>query len=115
MNLAIRAVAGTILLVQACAPQRPVDLSTALNGIDKARFLQCAGPPSLEYSQAGQDRMSFVTNLQRGAPVGGLSPTAAPVELCLVDAVFANDRLVTSSFSGSAGMCSLVFAPCLPK
>jgi hypothetical protein len=103
------------LIVQACTQQPPADLSTSLKGIDKAKFLACSGPPLLELPQAGQDRMSFVTNLQRGAPIGIVSPAAAPTESCSVDAVFEQDRLVSSVFSGNLSMCQLVFAPCLPK
>jgi hypothetical protein len=32
-----------------------------------------------------------------------------------VDAVFEQDRLVRSVFSGNLSMCGLVFAPCLQK
>ena len=103
------------LIVQACAQQPPADLSASLNGIEKSRFLACSGPPSVEYIQAGQDRMSFVTNLQRGQPIGIASPTALPVESCSVDAVFEQDRLVRSVFSGNLSMCQVVFAPCLQK
>jgi hypothetical protein len=103
------------LAVQACTQQPPADLSVALKGIEKAKFLACSGPPSLEYAQASQDRMSFVTNLQRGQPVGIASPTALPPESCSVDAVFEHDRLTSSAFSGNLSMCQLVFAPCLQK
>ena len=103
------------LIVQGCAQQPPADLSATLKGIEKAKFLACSGPPSLEYIQAGQDRMSFVTNLQRGQPIGIASPTAASPESCLVDAVFEHDRLVSSVFSSNLSMCQLVFAPCLQK
>jgi len=81
----------------------------------KSQFLACAGPPTLEYSQASQDRMSFVTNLKRGQPIGIGSPSAFPAESCAVDATFERDRLVTSSFAGNLGMCDLVFSPCLGK
>jgi hypothetical protein len=84
-------------------------------GHREGKFLACSGPPSLEYIQAGQDRMSFVTNLQRGQPIGIASPTAASPESCSVDAVFEHDRLVSSVFSGNLSMCQLVFVPCLPK
>ncbi len=103
------------LLVPACAQQAPVDLTTALNGIEKPRFLACSGPPAIEYLQAGQDRMSFVTNLQRGQAIGIASPTALPTESCSVDAVFEHDRLVSSTFSGNLSICTLVFNPCLQK
>jgi hypothetical protein len=103
------------LVEQACAQQPPPDLSATLKGIDKAKFLACSGPPSLELPQAGQDRMSFVTNLRRGSPIGITSPTAPAPESCSVDAVFEHDRLVSSVFSGNLAMCQLVFAPCLPK
>jgi hypothetical protein len=103
------------LVEQACAQQAPPDLSVALKGIDKTKFLACSGPPSLELPQAGQDRMSFVTNLRRGSPIGITSPTVAPPESCSVDAVFEQDRLVSSTFSGNLTMCQLVFAPCLQK
>jgi hypothetical protein len=103
------------LIVQACAQQPPADLSASLKGIEKAKFLACSGPPLLELPQAGQDRMSFVTDLKRGAPIGIASPAALPTESCSVDAVFEQDRLVSSVFSGNLSMCQLVFAPCLPK
>jgi len=104
-----------VLIVQACAQQAPPDLSAALQGIEKSRFLACSGPPSLEYAQAGQDRMSFVTNLRRGSPIGISSPAAVPPESCSVDAVFEQYRLVHSVFSGNLSLCGLVFAPCLQK
>ena len=63
-----------VLTVAACAQQAPADLPTALKGITKAKFLACAGPPMLEYSQSGQDRMSFVTNLKRGQAIGVAEP-----------------------------------------
>ena len=52
----------TTLLLAACAQQPTQDLSVALKGIEKSRFLACSGPPVLELPQGGQDRMSFVTN-----------------------------------------------------
>ncbi|HEY2617971.1 MAG TPA: hypothetical protein VGI78_11570 [Acetobacteraceae bacterium] len=103
------------LVEQACAQQAPPDLSAALKGIDKTKFLACSGPPSLDLPRAGQDRMSFVTNLRRGSTIGITSPTVAPAESCSVDAVFEQDRLVSSVFSGNLAMCQLVFAPCLQK
>lgn len=106
---------GFTLIVQACAQQPVPDLSASLKGIDKAKFLACSGPPLLEYPQAGQDRMSFVTNLKRGQPIGIGTSAALPAESCSVDAVFEQDRLVSSAFSGNPSMCQLVFAPCLPK
>jgi hypothetical protein len=105
----------TAIAVTACGQQGPADLSTALRGMSKSEFLSCAGPPMLEYAQAGLDRMSFVTNLKRGQPIGIAGPLAGPAESCSVDATFERDRLVTSSFSGNIGMCDLVFSPCLPK
>ena len=107
-------VVAMVLLV-ACARQPQVDLSTKLKGITKAQFLACSGPPILEMPQPGQDRMSFVTNLRRGAVIGVTGPTAAPVESCSVDAVFEQDRLVTASFGGSDTMCQMVFTPCLDR
>jgi hypothetical protein len=110
-GLALVAAAG----VASCSAQPPVDLSKSVQGMSKARFIACAGPPSLEFSQGGQDHMVFVTNLRRGAPIGITSPVAAPVESCSVNATFEQDRLVSSSFSGDLGMCNLVFSPCVGK
>ena len=59
--------------------------------------------------------MSFVTNLRRGETIGVTSPTAFPVASCSVDAVFQDDRLVSSTFSGDTSMCSMVFGPCVQK
>ena len=102
-----------LLMVIGCTQGVPVDLSARLKGISKSQFLGCSGPASLEYAQQGQDRMSFVTNLKRGQAIGIAGPTAFPAESCLVDAVFEQDRLVSSSFSGNQAMCEWVFAPCL--
>lgn len=104
-----------VLTEQGCAQETAPDLSVTLRGIEEAKFLACSGPPSLKLSQAGQDRMSFVTNLQRGQPIGNASPVAVPTESCSVDAVFEHDRLVHSVFSGNLTMCRLVFASCLQK
>ena len=104
---------AALLMVAGCTQQAPVDLSARLKGIAKSRFLGCSGPPSLEFVQQGQDRMSFVSNLKRGQAIGIAGPTAFPEESCLVDAVFEQDRLVTSSFSGNQSMCDWVFTPCL--
>ena len=101
--------------VGSCTSQPPVDLSKSVQGMSKAQFIACAGPPSLEFSQGVQNHMSFVTNLQRGQAIGNTSPTAAPVESCSVNTIFEQDRLVSSSFSGDLGMCNLVFSPCLGK
>ena len=100
-------------MVLSCANQPQIDLSVRLKGIDQARFLACSGPPMLEIPQGEQVRMTFVTNLQRGASVGILGPTAVPTESCSVNAVFENNRLASSAFSGNLPMCQLVFAPCL--
>jgi hypothetical protein len=104
-----------VLAVTACAQQTPADLPTALKGIAETRFLACAGPPMLEYAQSGQDRMSFVTNLKRGQAIVVASPSAFAPGSCSIDATFEQDRLVSSSFSGSLEMCNLVFSPCLGK
>jgi hypothetical protein len=110
---------GLVLLSAAamasCSTQPPVDLSKSVQGMSKAQFIACAGPPSLEFSQGGQDHMAFVTNLKRGQPIGITSPIAAPVESCSVNAIFEQDRLVSSNFSGDLGMCNLVFSPCLGR
>lgn len=98
-----------------CSQQPQVDLNSALIGTEKARFLSCSGPPSLELPQGGQDRMWFVTNLKRGEAIGVMSPAADPVESCSVAATFEDSRLVSASFSGNQSMCQLVFAPCLQK
>lgn len=117
-RLAIRKIICCVVIVlteQGCAQETAPDLSVTLEGIEEAKFLACSGPPSLELSQAGQDRMSFVTNLQRDQPIGIASPVAVPTEACSVDAVFEHDRLVNSVFSGNLTMCQLVFASCLQK
>jgi hypothetical protein len=103
------------LAAAACSQPAPADLSKALNGISKEKFLSCSGPPVLEYAQSGQDRMAFVTNLQQGQAIGIASPTALAPESCSVNAIFENNRLVGSSFSGNVPMCDLVFGPCLQK
>lgn len=103
-----------LVALQACAASQPaVDLSQALRGIDEARFLACSGPPVVQLPQAGQVHMSFVTNLKRGQQMGLAGPTAFPEQSCLVDAVFEQHRLASSTFSGNPAMCNLVFAPCL--
>jgi hypothetical protein len=119
-NNPIRYAFGTVLIVAAstlttCTQQPQVNLSAALSGIDKSRFLTCSGPPSLEIPEGSQDRMWFVANLRRGQNIGVLSPTADPVESCSVAAVFTNARLTSSTFSGNQSMCQVVFGPCLPK
>ena len=101
-------------VVGSCTSQPPVDLSKSVQGMSKAQFIACAGPPSLEFSQGVQNHMSFVTNLQRGQAIGNTSPPA-PVESYSVNTIFEQDRLVSSSFSGDLGMCNLVFSPCLGK
>jgi hypothetical protein len=103
---------GLAVTLSDCSRRPPVDLSTSLLGIEKSKFLSCSGPPVLEYSQAGQDRMSFVTNLKRGSMIGIAGPTATAAEACSVGTVFQNDRLVSSNFSGNYSMCTLVFGPC---
>ena len=101
--------------LSACSQPVQTDLGTALNGIDKPRFLTCSGPPSLEIPQGSQDRMWFVTNLKRGQSIGILSPTAAAPEDCSVATTFENSRLISATFSGNQSMCQLVFSPCLSK
>jgi hypothetical protein len=101
------------LMLAACTQPPTQDLAVALKGIEKSRFLACAGPPVLELPQGGQDRMSFVTNLKRGDAIGALGPTAFAPASCSVDAVFENSRLVSANFSGDQSMCQLVFSPCL--
>jgi hypothetical protein len=114
MRIAL-ALAAVLLVAGSCSQGAGVDLSGALQGIDKSKFLSCSGPPTLEYDQAGQDRMWFVANLQRGQWIGPTGPTAAPVEACSVDAVFVRDRLASSKFSGNPAMCDAVFAPCISR
>jgi hypothetical protein len=104
-----------VAAIGSCSSQPLVDLSKSVQGMSKAQFIACAGPPSLEFLQGGQDHMAFVTNLRRGQPIGVTSPIAAPVESCSVNTIFEQDRLVSSSFSGDLGMCNLVFSPCLGK
>ncbi len=98
-----------------CSQPARGDLAASLKGIEKSRFLSCSGPPLLSTSDAGQDHMSFVTNLRRGETIGVSSPTAFPVASCSVDTVFQSDRLVSATFSGDTSMCSMVFGPCLPR
>jgi hypothetical protein len=114
MHVPLRSLALT-LEVAACAQQATSEFGVALEGIEKSRFLACSGPPILELPQGGQDRMSFVTNLQRGATIGVLSPMALATASCSVDTVFENSRLVSANISGDQSMCQLVFAPCLQK
>jgi hypothetical protein len=102
-------------LAVACSQQPAADLAASLKGIDRARFLTCSGPPLLETPEGGQDRMLFLSNLKRGQAIGVGSAADGPDVSCSVDAVFQNDRLVSSDFSGNPSMCSLVFSPCLPK
>jgi hypothetical protein len=101
------------LAASACAQQATPNLAIALKGMEKSRFLACSGPPILELPQGNQDRMSFVTNLQRGTTIGILSPTAIAPGSCSVDTVFENSRLTSANFSGDQSMCQVVFAPCL--
>jgi hypothetical protein len=103
------------LAAAACAQQATPDLAAALKGIEKSHFLDCSGPPILELPQGGQDRMSFVTNLQRGATIGVSSPTSLAPASCSVDTVFEDSRLTSANFSGDLSMCQVVFAPCLRK
>ena len=103
------------LALMTCSQQPQVDLNTALSGVEKSRFLMCSGPPSLEIPERGQDRMWFVTNLDRGQTIGIHSPTANPPDSCSVAAVFENSRLTAATFSGNQSMCQVVFAPCLSK
>lgn len=109
--------ACALLLATLCGCTQPasVDLASSMKGIEESKFLSCSGPPSLEYSEAGQDRMSFLTNLKRGNAIGIVSPMAMPEASCSVDAVFQNGRLVNATFSGDQAMCGLVFSPCLQK
>jgi hypothetical protein len=104
-----------LLAWSGCSQQAPRDLSVALKGIEKPRFLSCSGPPLLELPQGGQDRMSFVTNLQRGSTIGIASPTAMAPESCSVNVLFQDNRLVSADFSGNMSMCDMVFSPCLPR
>ena len=102
-----------VLALTACSQPAAPDLGIALKGIEQSRFLACSGPPVLAYPQGNQARMSFVTNLDRGASIGIRSPTALPSASCSVDALFENSHLVTATFSGDQTMCQLVFAPCV--
>ena len=103
------------LALMSCSQPPQVDLGTALSGIEQSRFLACSGPPSLALPQGGEDRMWFITNLDRGQSVGLLSPTADAPDSCSVAAVFKNARLANATFSGNQSMCQLVFAPCLSR
>jgi hypothetical protein len=104
-----------VLALAACAQPAAPDLAVSLKGIEQSRFLACSGPPVLSYPQGNQNRMSFVTNLQRGQTMGIASPTALPPASCSVDALFQDSHLVTANFSGDLTMCQLVFAPCVQK
>jgi hypothetical protein len=101
------------LVIVACSQAKPVDLSIAVRGMPKQKFLACSGPPSMEFVQAGQDQMAFVTNLKRGQQIGIGSTVAIPTEACSVNATFVQDRLTNATFSGNQSMCELVFGPCL--
>ena len=110
-----RIIVGLAVILSDCAQQAPADLATSLQGIDKSKFLSCSGPPALEYPNGAQDHMSFVTNLKRGEAIGIASPMALAPDSCSVDAVFQDNRLASSRFSGNLTMCNMVFAPCLQK
>ncbi len=103
------------LAFAACAPQASPDLGKALIGIEKSRFLTCSGPPLLSYPTGSQDRMSFMTDLQRGQQIGAHRPGALAPATCSADALFENSRLVRVNFGGDLTMCQYVFGPCLPK
>jgi hypothetical protein len=103
------------LAVAACAPHAAPDLATGLKGTENSHSLACSSPPILHIPGGGQERMSFVINLQRGTTIGIASPTALAPGSCSVDTVFENSRLVSANFSGDQSMCQLVFAPCLPR
>ena len=60
-----------------CTQQAPVDLVASLKGIEQSKFLSCSGPPILALSGAGQDRMSFVTNLVAAMPLVSRVPGRA--------------------------------------
>jgi hypothetical protein len=111
-NLGAVCAAVTVIAV-GCSRQPPPDLATALKGIDKTKFLSCSGPPLLDYPTSGQERMSFVTDLRRGAAIGVASPGALSPESCNVDTLFQDERLVSANFSGNISLCNMVFAPCL--
>jgi hypothetical protein len=101
------------VFVASCTGEPTTDLTTDLKGIDEAKFLSCSGSPAVSFSQGGQDRMSFVTDLRRGAMIG-ISNVASPaVASCSVDAIFEQHKLVQATFSGDSGMCSAVFSPCV--
>jgi hypothetical protein len=111
----LRYLAMISLMLAACTQQPTQNLGVALKGIEKSRFVACAGPPVLELPQGGQDRMSFVTNLKRGDAIGASGPNAFAPASCSVDAIFENSRLVSANFSGNLSMCQLVFSPCLQR
>jgi hypothetical protein len=101
-----------VVLSTACAQQSSQSLQAALQGIDKASFLACSGPPLFESPQGPQDRMSFVTNLARGEAIGiGLDKALTPAS-CSVDALFVDNRLASANFSGNLTMCDRVFSAC---
>lgn len=103
------------LALVTCAPGPTPNLAVALKGIEKSRFLACSGPPLLNYPQGGQDRLAFMTDLNRGQSIGiGGAPGPGPAA-CSVTALFENSRLVQASFGGDPAMCQAVFYPCLPK
>jgi hypothetical protein len=104
---------ATLVLASSCASEPPADIAKSLQGIDEAKFLSCSGPPALSLSQGGQDHMSFLTDLRRGAMIGISSVASPAVASCSVDAVFEQHRLVRSTFGGDASMCAAVFGPCV--
>jgi hypothetical protein len=98
-----------------CTSEPTTDLATDLRGIDEAKFLSCSGPPAVSFSQGGQDRMSFLTDLRRGAMIGISNATSPAVASCSADAVFEHHKLVQATFGGDSGMCSAVFGPCVNR
>jgi hypothetical protein len=102
-----------LIAASACSEQPPVDLATRLRGIEKSKFLACSGPPQLAYDTAAGERISMVTNLDRGVSTGLRSAASSPVDSCSVDATFAKGRLVSSVFGGNPAICDAVFRACM--
>ncbi len=112
-NMRYRTPLTVVLLLAACgAQQSSQSLQAGLQGVDKASFLACAGPPILDMPDGNRERMSFVTDLRRGAPIGIGLDQQMPQEQCSVDALFVDNKLASANFTGNLTMCDRVFSPC---
>lgn len=101
-----------VLGLAACATQSAASLAAGLQGITRAEFITCSGPPILSYSSAGQEHLAFLANR---APPGTIGANALLPAACSGNAVFENGKLVAVEFSGSPALCNQLFVPCLRK